>query len=203
MRAVGRRMGPDTEHLRIDKAFSPIRCGAAGRAALLFLICFVTSFPATGRAQEKDVVLPESGIHYPGGFDPNTVGEVRGTVYEISRPSSGPVQFRLDTGRESYTVLTSPGWYWNDLSASITDKAEVVVQGSKSMGKDGRLYIVAQEVRNVSNGQSLAFRDEDGSPLWKGGGRGPGGPRGGTGSSPGGMGGMRGGPGGMGRGGRR
>jgi hypothetical protein len=203
MRAVGQRMGLDTEHLRIDKAFSPIRCGAACRAVLLLFICILTSFPGPGRAQERDVALPESGIHYPGGFDPNTVGEVQGTAYEFSRPSSGPVQFRLDTGRETYTVLTSPGWYWNDLGASITDKTEVVVQGSKSMGKDGRLYIVAQEVRTVSNGQSLAFRDEDGFPLWKGGGRGPGGPRGGTGSSPGGMGGMRGGPGGMGRGGRR
>ena len=196
-------MGAGTERLRIDKAFSPIQCGAACKAVLLFLICFITTFPAPGRAQEKDVVLPESGIHYPGGFDPNTVGEVRGIAYEFSRPSGGPVQFRLDTGRETYTVLTSPGWYWNDLDANIADKTEVLVQGSKSMGKDGRLYIVAQEMRNVSTGQALAFRDEDGSPLWKGGGRGPGGQRGGTGSSPGGMGGMRGGPGGMGRGGRR
>lgn len=149
-------------------------------------------------------MLPESGIHYPGGFDPNTVGEVHGIVNGFTRPASGPVQFRLDTGGETYTVLASPGWYWNDVGANILDKTEVLVRGSKSMGKDGKLYIVAQEVRKVSDGQSLAFRDEEGSPLWKGRGRGQGGPRGGAGgASQGGMGGIRGGPGGMGRGGRR
>ena len=155
------------------------------------------------QAQETDIVLPERGIHYPGGFDPNTVGKVQGVAYDFSRPASGPVQFRLDSGRETYTVLCSPGWYWNDLAAAISDKTVVLVQGSKSMGKDGRLYIVAQEIQNLSTGQSLAFRDDSGSPLWKGRGRERGGGRGGIGASQGGLGGMRGGPGGIGRGGRR
>jgi hypothetical protein len=192
----------DTGHLQIGKSCSPLCCGAAGRAALLFIVCLIASFPAPGRAQEKDVVLPESGIHYPGGFDSNTVGKVQGIAYGFSKPASGPVQFSLDSGRETYTVLASPGWYWNDLGAELSDRTEVMVHGSKSMGKDGRLYIVAQEVQVLSTGQSLAFRDEDGSPLWKGGAPGQGGHKGGTGT-PGGMGGMRGGSGGMGRGGRR
>jgi hypothetical protein len=196
-------MGPGTEHLQTGKSVSPLCYGAAGKAALLFVICFALSFPSLARAQEKDVVLPESGIHYPGGFDPNTVGEVRGIAYGFSRPSSGPVRFSIDAGKETYTVLTSPEWYWNDLGANITDKTEVAVQGSKSMGRDGRLYIVAQEILNLSTGQSLAFRDEEGFPLWKSGGQGQRGHRGGMGSSAGGMGGMKGGPGGMGRGGRR
>ena len=196
-------MGPGTERLRTGKSLAPIQCRAACIAVLLFLIFFPVSFPARAYALEKDIVLPESGIHYPGGFDSNTVGKVRGIAYGFSKPANGPVRFRLDSGRETYTVLASPGWYWNDLGAELPDRTEVLVQGSKSMGKDGRLYIVAQEVQNLSTGQSLAFRDEDGFPLWKGAARGPGGSRGGLGSSQGGMGGMKGGPGGTGRGGRR
>lgn len=59
-------------------------------------------------AEEKHIILEESGIHYPGGFDLNTVGEVLGKASHFSRPGRGPVHFLLTTDREVYTVLTSP-----------------------------------------------------------------------------------------------
>ena len=77
---------------------------------------------------------------------------------------------------------------------------EVAVRGSKSYGKDGKLYIVAQEIRFVSTGQSVSFREKDGTPLWTGSERSGWGSSGGFGSSPGGRGGMGGGFGGGGRG---
>jgi len=151
-------------------------------------------------------MLEGSGIRYPDGFDLNTVGEVRGTAHELRRPERGPVRFRLDSATESYTVLASPQWYWEDLRTEIPEGAEVKVRGSKSLGRDLQMYIIAQEVRLTGSGRAWVFRDDHGAPLWKsmaggtGVGGGSGSPmfRGGAGRGPGGMGGM-GGMGGRGR----
>jgi hypothetical protein len=167
----------------------------------LLLLFWVNLFlpPAleTAQAQEGDTVLEGSGIHYPSGFDPNTVGEVRGKAYGLSVPERGPVRFRLETGKETYTVLASPKWFWKDLSAELPDGAEIRVRGSKTLGQDSNLYIIAQRIRIGASGRPMDLRDDGGSPLWKGpktGGMGApsGSPMrggGGMGSGPGGMGG--------------
>lgn len=145
-----------------------------GLLAILSIILFsFFSLPPITRdavAEEKHIILEDSGILYPGGFDLNTVGEIQGKATHFSRPGKGPVRFQLitDRDREPYTVLTSPPWYWDEKQVKITEGAEVLVRGSKSFGKDGYLYIVAQEVRIPLTGQSFYFRGKDGKPLWKG-----------------------------------
>jgi hypothetical protein len=166
---------------------------------LLFLLtAFLPTALEAAHAQEGDTVLEGSGINYPGGFDPNTVGEVRGKAYGLSVPERGPVRFRLETGKETYTVLASPKWFWKDLNAELPDGAEIRVRGSKTLGRDANLYIIAQKIRIGSSGRPMDLRDGGGFPLWKGPGTGgmgaPGGSPmrggGGMGSGPGGMGGM-------------
>jgi hypothetical protein len=198
MPALARRTERDTVRRTTGKFPFAFRSRAILVSLLLLVfwgVPHLLSLPV--QAQEKDTTLEGSGIHYPGGFDPNTVGEVQGRAYEYAQPGSGPVRFRLDTGKETYTVLASPRWYWSDLSATISDGTEVWVRGSKSLGMDGNLYIIAQEVRLRPSGKLLVFRDEDGYPLWKGPKMGAGGSQGGF-SSP--QRGMGGGAGGMGRG---
>ena len=174
--------------------------GRAARAALLLgslCVPFLLCAAGIAHAVEEGTTLEGSGIRYPGGFDLNTVGEVRGTAYGVERPERGPIRFRLDSGMETYTVLVSPAWYWEDLRTEIPDSAEVKVRGSKSLGRDMGLYIIAQEIRVLSSGRAWVFRDDQGLPLWKaqGGGMGVGGGsgspmfRGGAGRGPGGMGG--------------
>ena len=189
----------DTVLHRTDKIL-PSRQSRAFGFALLFIVCLALPLPSVQPAlgEEKDFVLAESGIHYPGGYDPNTVDEVRGKAYGYSQPESGPGRFQIVSGKETFTVLTSPRWYWNDLGGKFSDGAEVRVRGSKTLGKDGNLYIIAQEMLVLPSGQSLVFRNEDGYPLWKGSGMGPAGTRGGMTSSPAGRSGM--GSSGMGRG---
>lgn len=201
MRAVARRMEPDMVCLLTGSSHLFLRSKAV-LAALLFLIYLVVPLLAAQQAQaeEKDAVLPESGIHYPGGFDPNTVGNVEGKVHGYFQPKSGPVRFRVSSGRETYTVLVSPAWYWKDLGAKISDGTQVRIQGSKSLGRDGKLYIIAQEIQILPSGQSMVFRSEDGFPLWKGSRRRTMGTHRGPGSSQRRMGGTRGGSGRMGRG---
>ena len=121
--------------------------------------------------EEKHIILEESGIHYPGGFDQNTVGEVRGKASHVSRPGRGPVHFLLSTDRELYMVLTSPYWYWEENHIKIPEGTEVFVRGSKSFGRDGHLYIIAQELGIPTSGLYFVFRGKDGTPLWKNPGR--------------------------------
>ncbi len=180
-------------------AFPKIGITVIPALLLLFSVsAFLSPALETAQALEGDTVLEGSGIHYPGGFDPNTVGEVRGKAYGLSVPERGPVRFRLETGKETYTVLASPKWFWKDLSADLPDGAEIRVRGSKTLGQDLNLYIIAQRIRIGSSGRPMDLRDGVGFPLWKGPGTGgmgaPGGSPmrggGGMGNRPGGMGGM-------------
>lgn len=170
-----------------------------------FLAAALAVAPWTpGWAAAEDPIYAECGIHYPDGFDVNTLSDVKGRVVGVEQPSKGPVRFEVDSGTERYTVLTGPRWYWSDVNPRLSAGDEVVVRGSKSLGTNGRLYVVAQEVR--VSGRTVVFRSASGAPLWTGGGgRGPGGgPRSGGGMGAG-MGGASGagGMGGMGRGGHR
>ena len=189
---------------RIGSRKLPLLRGAA-LLALPLLFCATAFLPPvleTAHAEEGDVVLQGSGVRYPGGFDPNTVGEVQGRAYGLAQPQHGPVRFRLEAGKENYTVLASSGWYWKDLKAKLPDGSNVLVRGSKSLGNDMQLYIVAQKIRLLDSGRSLVLRDQAGKPLWKGQAGGAsgtqGGFMGGSGSMGGGFGGM-----GNGMGGRR
>ena len=187
---------------RIGSRKVPLLRGAVLLALpLLFLaIAFLPPVLQTAQAEEGDVVLQGSGVHYPGGFDPNTVGEVQGKAYGITQPQNGPVRFRLESGNDTYTVLASSGWYWKDLNAQLPDGSNVVVRGSKTLGSDMQLYVVAQKIRLLDSGRSLVLRDGAGKPLWKGQAGGAsgtqGGFMGGSGSMGGGFGGMGGGMGG-------
>lgn len=131
------------------------------------LVCLAVSMPAYADL-ERDRMLEESGIRYPDGFDPQTVGEVQGTVHGLYRPGKGPVSFDLRAQFENYRVIASPPWYWDDLNLRLADGDKVSVRGSKSLGNDGRLYIIAQEIY-LSSGRSVVLRGEDGAALWKGG----------------------------------
>jgi hypothetical protein len=134
---------------------------------LLIVLFFTVNLTGgSARAEEKDIVL-DSGIHYPGGFDSNTVGEVQGKAVHVCLPEKGPVRFQLVTPIGSYTILTCPPWYWNDLRVRIAEGAEVTVRGSKSIGRDGVLYVIAQKVQILPAGQCYCFRGKDGIPVWK------------------------------------
>lgn len=166
---------PDTVHLR--RGNSPSFFIMISRVALATLLFSIFSiglpfFIKSSEAEEKDMVLEESGIRYPEGFDLNTVGEVRGKAYGFSKSEIGPVKFRLSSKSETYTVIVSPARYWSELGVKISDGEEVRVLGSKSLGKDGNLYIIAQEIRLVESGKTIVIRNNNGSPLWKGAGQG-------------------------------
>jgi hypothetical protein len=143
--------------------------------SLLCLALALAPEPAPGQTgqsqdseQEPEMILPACGIRYPGGFDPNTVGEVEGRVAALTRPERGPVTFRLEADGETYTVLAAPGWYWEERKPAVREGVRVRVKGSKTMGADGKLYLVAQEIALTGGAEPLILRDARGKPRWSG-----------------------------------
>ena len=131
---------------------------------MLIMFLLISAFPV--QAEEQDAVLARCGIRYPNGYDHNTVGEIQGQVQGLTRPMSGPVSFQLAADRERYIVLTSPAWYWSDVGSQIAEGTSVIVHGSKTLGKDNNLYIIAQEIKIIATGKVLTFRTASGVPLW-------------------------------------
>lgn len=138
---------------------------------LLLLTVVILLTPRTdARAQEMELetTLPACGIRYPGGYDPNTVGAVEGRVAAFTRPERGPVSFQLEAAGETYTVFVAPAWYLEDQMIRIEKGDQVRVKGSKTMGADGNLYLVAQELTLPGTATPVILRDVLGKPSWSG-----------------------------------
>ncbi len=146
------------------------RCGTAREISalvLLFLI-MLAARPFDARAEPMDgsMICEGSGIMFPGGFDVNTVGEVKGTVISLSAPESGPASLELRSERETYVIYLSPKWYWEKTGTDVKTGDKVTATGSKSLGRDGTLYLVAETITLDSAGKTINLRTATGRPLW-------------------------------------
>jgi hypothetical protein len=135
---------------------------------LLSIIFCLVAISLAGAAEQAKP-FEQSGIHFPGGFDLNTVGELKGKITAVYRPTgNGPVIVNLETLWEKYAVVTCPPWHWDELKIKISVGEEVRVIGSKSLGKDANLYIIAQEIHFGEQGKTITLRSKTGTPLWSG-----------------------------------
>jgi len=139
---------------------------AAALPALIMSIILIFSLSAF--AQDKNMVLEGSGIVYPAGFDLNTVGEIKGNAGTPSVPETGPVTFGLRAQKDFYTIIAAPGWFWKQSGFILDQGSAIVVKGSKSLGKDNNLYVIAQDITNETTGITLTLRGKDGKPVWSG-----------------------------------
>ena len=140
----------------------------ASLALLCILIGFLLCAHSAGAQENRDRVLPGCGICFPGGYDINTVGEVQGTVLELQTPVDGPVRLVVVGERERWVVLASPLWFWKSAGFPVAPGDTVTVPGSKTIGSDGTLYVIARELRVRGKGTSVILRDRRGTPLWNG-----------------------------------
>jgi len=151
--------------------------------AFLFLVMVSPLGISSASAQEnREPVLPGCGIAFPAGYDINTVGQVQGKFSELQVPAEGPVRFIVVGEGERWVVLASPAWFWKMSELRFVPGDIVTVQGSKALGADGTLYLIAQEIRPPGTGAAVVLRDRRGAPLWRSdgsGGRMPGGGHGG------------------------
>jgi hypothetical protein len=145
----------------------PFTCRVLTGTLLFFSLCFVLLLPAMAAGQEG--AFEQSGIHFPNGFDLNTVGDLSGKATGLSRPASnGPVILNIETAWEKYAVVTCPPWYWDELKIKVSVGEEIRVIGSKSLGMDAHLYVIAQEIHFVGQGKTITLRSKTGTPLWSG-----------------------------------
>jgi hypothetical protein len=133
-------------------------------SAIVLIILMLSSVPV--HADDENVFLEKSGILYPGGFDMNTLGEVRGRVNVITVPQTGPVYFDLTAEKDTYIVLVSPVWFWRQSKPGMAAGDTVTVKGSKSLGRDSNLYIIAQNIIIEATGQIITLRNKEGKPVW-------------------------------------
>lgn len=167
MTALVRKMGQDMALVRHSNS-----AGEMTVIRVIFLVLMAFCLNATGiligtsYAQEKDIILSGSGIVYPGGYDLNTVGEIQGRISSVTVPESGPVRITLTVDKETYIALASSRSFWEDMNSNLKEGMEINVRGSKTVGKDGNLYIIAQEIRITGSKRSLVFRNESGEALW-------------------------------------
>jgi hypothetical protein len=136
---------------------------------LLVLTVSPAGAPAAGAQEIRNRVLPGCGICYPGGYDINTVGDVHGAVVELEIPVEGPVRFVVAGERERWVVLASPAWFWESARLRLARGDSVAVHGSKTLGADGTLYVIAREIRPPGTAPAVVLRDRRGIPLWGGG----------------------------------
>ena len=160
----------EMEHVIVSQYRAKMRsftCRVLTGTLLSFSLCFVLLFPAMAAAQEG--AFEQSGIHFPGGFDLNTVGDFSGKATGLSRPASnGPVILNIETAWEKYAVVTCPPWYWDELKIKVSVGEEIRVIGSKSLGRDGHLYVIAQEIHFRRTGKNNHTEKQNRISLWSG-----------------------------------
>jgi hypothetical protein len=117
----------------------------------------------------------------PRLYNPQTVTTVTGQVEKLEDlPSMGGgggrgMQYRgviLKTDQGSLMVHLGPGWYLDEKKFPIKVGDAVEITGSK-VTLNNQPALIAREVK--VNGTTLKLRDDQGLPVWRGKGQGPGG----------------------------
>lgn len=140
---------------------------------LLFITAVMASATADANAQgAPGRRLPGCGICYPDGYDINTSGRVQGRLLDLEVPDEGPVRFVVAGEGERWVVLASPAWFWRENAPQFAVGDVATVRGSKTLGADGTLYIIAREIQSQGPEAVVLLRDRQGIPLWRGGHRG-------------------------------
>ena len=158
------------------------------KVAMVMVLCLALAGPAlaqtgpggmgTGRGMGMGAGMG------PRLYNPQTVTTVTGQVEKLEDlPSMGGgggrgMQYRgvtLKTGQGSLMVHLGPAWYLDEKKFTVKVGDTVEATGSK-VTLNNQPALIAREVK--VNGATLKLRDDQGLPVWRGMGQGPGGGQG-------------------------
>lgn len=135
-------------------------------ATALFLCCILpgTALAAFGFGGDDP---GESGLDLANGYDINTVATVSGTVRTLpDREGAGNAIIGIGENSQRYYVYVGPSSYWDRKGIPVRVNDRISTRGSLAQGRDGRVYVLAQKLTNLTTGGQMALRVEDGAPLW-------------------------------------
>lgn len=136
------------------------------------ILCFCNSEASAFWWSDSTDTL--SGLNVAAGYDVNTIKTITGTVTTLPE-SKGQEQHTVMTvaaAQGAVIVVLGPWWYWEKQVITLTKTQHLTVTGSLAQGKDGALYLFAQQLENRSTGETVMLRSESGKPLWSQGGAG-------------------------------
>ncbi len=138
-------------------------------AALLFVLGGTAdAFWGFGDSGQQD----RSGLDLVQGYDRNTVVNISGSVAVPPRPlAGGLIAIDLNLPGEQIVVVLGPDWYLQDDNLDWKIGDQVAVRGSLAQGKDGRAYLLSQQI-TTPGGTTIELRGQNGRPSWSGGFRG-------------------------------
>jgi len=103
------------------------------------------------------------------GYDENTEIRIKGVVTDVSPRMRGAIIIMFKAGKREYRVVTGPQRYLMQEGFEFKTGDPLLVTGSKFIGRDGSLYIMARQIKNTASGKTLLLRDSSCMPLWRGG----------------------------------
>lgn len=128
----------------------------------LFVVSNASAFLGFGDSSKKN----KSGLDLVQGYDRNTVVKITGTVaVEPQLVFNDLITFELDNSGERIVVVLGPQWYFSDDKLEYKVGDNVTVRGSIAQGKDGRTYLISQQI-TTPEGKTIILREETGKPLW-------------------------------------
>ena len=140
----------------------------AAAALLLVLGGTADAFWGFGDSGQQD----KSGLDLEQGYDRNTVVKISGPVAVPPRPlAGGLIAVDLNLPGEQIVVVLGPAWYLQDDNLDWKIGDQVTVRGSLAQGKDGRAYLLSQQI-TTPRGTTIELRGQNGRPSWSGGFRG-------------------------------
>jgi hypothetical protein len=137
-------------------------------ASAIFIDCLLlgTAFAGFGFGGDNE---GKSGLDFSTGYDINTVATLSGKVRTLPDPNDGEhAIIGISANGERFYLYVGPSSYWEKSGISVRINDKISAKGSIAQGRDGRVYMLAQKLTNLTTGGRLALRGESGEPLWSG-----------------------------------
>ena len=136
----------------------------------IYLLALFLSFPCAAHAFWGSGGDNQSGLNLETGYDTNTVTTMTGRIVSVlTGADRHTAQIELQSNGTRSVVILGPQRYWAEHGIAVKNGDDVTVRGSKAQGKDGVVYILAQEITDTSQNKSALLRNESGRPAWAGG----------------------------------